>query len=93
MRERNPKLMKEAKALFIRQHGRLYCEVCKYNFEDHFGERGRDFIEGHHTKYVSELALGEGTKITDIVMLCPNCHRMIHRKPRISFEALKALYR
>ncbi|NCB72108.1 MAG: EVE domain-containing protein, partial [Clostridia bacterium] len=55
MRERNPKLMKEAKALFIQQHGRLYCEVCKYNFEDHFGDRGRDFIEGHHTKYVSEL--------------------------------------
>lgn len=93
MRERNPKLMKEAKALFIRQHGCLYCEVCKYNFEDHFGDRGRDFIEGHHTKYVSELAPGEGTKITDIVMLCPNCHRMIHRKPRISFEDLKALYR
>jgi predicted RNA-binding protein with PUA-like domain len=93
MRERNPKLMKEAKELFIRQHGCLYCEVCKYNFEDHFGDRGRDFIEGHHTKYVSELAPGEGTKITDIVMLCPNCHRMIHRKPRISFEDLKALYR
>lgn len=93
MRERNPKLMKEAKALFIREHGRLYCEVCNSNFEEHYGDRGKDFIEGHHTKYVSELAPDEKTKPTDIVMLCPNCHRMIHRKPRVSIEDLKALYR
>lgn len=93
MRERNPKLMKEAKALFIREHGSLYCEVCGFSFTEHYGDRGKDFIEGHHTKYVSELAPGEWTKITDIVMLCPNCHRMIHRKPKISIEDLKASYR
>lgn len=28
IRERNPKVMKEAKALFIREYCRLYCEVC-----------------------------------------------------------------
>lgn len=93
MRERNPKLIKEAKALFIRKHGGLYCEVCGFDFAEHYGDRGKDFIEGHHTKYVSELAPDEKTKPADIAMLCPNCHRMIHREPRISLEDLKASYR
>ena len=90
-RERNPKLIKEAKTLFIKKHGTLFCEVCNFNFKEHYGERGNDFIEGHHTKYVSELSKDEKTKPSDIVMLCPNCHRMIHRSPRVSVEELKAL--
>ncbi len=92
-RERDPKLMREAKSRFIREHGSLYCEVCGFNFKDHYGERGNDFIEGHHTKYVSELSREEKTKPSDIVMLCPNCHRMIHRSPRVSVEELKVLFK
>ncbi|OMD64501.1 hypothetical protein BSK48_24785 [Paenibacillus odorifer] len=52
-------------------------------------ERGKDFIEGHHKKTVFEMREGETTKIEDIGMHCPNCHRMIHRIPMISIEELK----
>ncbi|WP_236906927.1 HNH endonuclease [Clostridium sporogenes] len=53
---------------------------------------GEDFIEGHHIKPVSELKEGEKTKVEDIVLLCSNCHKMIHRKrPWLSREKLKTL--
>lgn len=89
VRERDPRVIKKAKELFLKKHGSLYCEVCYINFEDKYGERGKDFIEGHHTKPVTEMKAGETTRIKDIAMLCPNCHRMIHREPFVTVEELK----
>ncbi len=74
--ERNPRL--RAKAIEI--HGTT-CMACGFNFEKIYLERGKDFIEVHHAKPVSEL--GENTKVDpdeDLIVLCSNCHRMIHRK-------------
>lgn len=89
VRERNPALIKKAKEKFIRENdGRLFCEACGFDFHVFYGDRGKDFIEGHHKKLVSELEVGETTKIEDICMLCSNCHRMIHRKPVLSIEEL-----
>ncbi|MBN8583403.1 MAG: HNH endonuclease [Anaerolineae bacterium] len=74
--ERNPRL--RARAVEI--HGTT-CMACGFNFEKSYLERGKDFIEVHHTKPVSEL--GESTKVDpgeDLIVLCSNCHRMVHRK-------------
>lgn len=92
-RERNSKLIKEAKEQFKRKHnGKLYCEVCFINFEEKYGDIGKDFIEGHHIKPISEMGDNEKTNINDIVMLCSNCHSMIHRKrPWLTREDLKYL--
>ncbi|MGG0937006.1 HNH endonuclease [Brevibacillus centrosporus] len=89
IRERDPQLIKEAKRRFKKKHGDLFCEACGINFEKMYGERGKDFIEGHHKKPVSEMKEGETTKVEDIGMLCSNCHRMIHRIPMVSIEELK----
>jgi predicted HNH restriction endonuclease len=91
IRERDPKVVREAKKAFLKKHGSLYCEACEINFEEVYGERGRDYIEAHHTKPVSQMTEGELTRIEDIAMLCANCHRMIHRKPMISVNELRAL--
>lgn len=88
-RERNSKVIKEAKEQFKRNNnGRLFCEVCGFDFKMIYGNRGEDFIEGHHIKPVSELCEGDKTKVEDIALLCSNCHRMIHRKP---FKSVKEL--
>lgn len=74
--ERKSKLRLEA----IDFHG-LNCSVCNINFEKKYGELGKGFIEVHHIKPLYSLE-GE-TKVnpkTDLVPLCPNCHRMIHRQ-------------
>lgn len=92
-RERNPKLIKLAKQKFKNEHnGRLYCEICEFDFVDKYGELGDGFIEAHHAKPVSKMVDGEKTNINDIVMLCSNCHSMIHRrKPWIGKDELKLL--
>ena len=55
-----------------------------------YGEIGDNFIEAHHIKPISNMEDGEKTKIEDIVMLCSNCHSMMHRKkPWLTIEQLK----
>jgi hypothetical protein len=76
--ERNPKL--RAQAILIH---RTTCMVpgCNFSFEATYGERGTGFIEVHHVKPLSDVE-GE-TSVdprTDLVVVCSNCHRMIHRK-------------
>jgi predicted HNH restriction endonuclease len=57
-----------------------------------YGARGKDFIECHHTKPVSELAVGEKTRLTDLVLLCSNCHRIVHRKkPWLGIDELREI--
>ncbi|WP_419958778.1 HNH endonuclease [Psychrobacillus psychrotolerans] len=80
VRERNPKIIKLAKERFKEKHGRLFCEVCDFDFYGKYGEIGEDFIEGHHTIPVSELKDGQSTRVDDIALVCSNCHKMLHRR-------------
>lgn len=77
-RERNPKLRARKIASFLRTHPRVICEVCGFDFEATYGPRGSRYTECHHV--VPLHASGETTtRLTDLVLLCSNCHRMIHR--------------
>jgi putative restriction endonuclease len=58
VRERNPQVIKVAKQHFKEKNGRLFCEVCDFDFYEKYGEVGEDFIEGHHTIPVSKLEEG-----------------------------------
>ena len=92
VRERDPRVIKKAKDMFKEKNGKIYCEVCGFDYESVYGEIGKDYIEGHHIKPVSELEENEVTKVEDIVLVCANCHRMLHRKrPWLSKEKLKLL--
>lgn len=91
-RERNPRLIREAKKRFKKIHGRLYCEVCGFDFKVVYGEIGEDFIEAHHTKAISEMKEGDKTSMLDLAMVCSNCHRMLHKsRPWKNKEELKAI--
>lgn len=85
--ERNPENRKAA--LLI--HG-YKCQVCGFDFEKAYGELGKGYIEVHHTKPLYSLA--EEMIInpeTDLVCVCANCHRMLHRKKNeiVGVEELK----
>lgn len=91
-RERNRELVATRKARAERVTGRLCCEVCGFDFLERYGERGRGFIEAHHTRPVHTLQPGETTRLTDLALVCANCHRMIHaRRPWLSLADLHAL--
>jgi 5-methylcytosine-specific restriction protein A len=91
-RERSAKLVSAAKRKFIEDHGRLFCNVCGFDYEAVYGSRGKGFIEAHHTIPVSELRPGDKTKVADIAIVCANCHRMLHRaRPWLRMGELSAL--
>jgi 5-methylcytosine-specific restriction protein A len=91
-RERDSKIIKRKKGEVLGQHGRLTCEVCGFEFGITYGKQGEGFIECHHTKPVSQIKVGEKTKLADLVLLCSNCHRMVHRKrPWLSIVDLSTI--
>ncbi|WP_280502149.1 HNH endonuclease [Nocardia farcinica] len=80
-RERDRKLRRKKIEQFRAIHSRLFCEVCGFDFEDVYGAHGSGYIECHHV--VPLHVSGETTtKLSDLVLLCSNCHRMIHYRPR-----------
>lgn len=74
--ERNPK----ARALCIKHHGSS-CKVCAFDFGQVFGALGEGFIEVHHLDPIAE-ATGRRVvdPIRDLIPVCSNCHRMLHRR-------------
>ncbi|KAA8456940.1 HNH endonuclease [Weissella paramesenteroides] len=73
--ERNPQ--NRAKAL---EYQGYTCKACGFNFERTYGDIGKFFIEVHHVTPL--FSLDEEMRIDprkDLVPLCSNCHRMIHR--------------
>ena len=91
-RERNQLVITKAKQAFKRKYGKLFCEVCGFDFYKLYGDLGENFIEAHHIKPISEMQENEKTKIEDIVMVCSNCHSMIHRKkPWLTKDKLKSI--
>jgi 5-methylcytosine-specific restriction protein A len=79
-RERNRKLVEAKRKQALKTTGRLACEACGFEFGKQYGERGRGFIECHHTKPLAALAEETRTHINDLALVCSNCHRMIHRR-------------
>lgn len=65
----------------VKLHG-LTCNICGFNFEEVYGTRGKDFIEVHHVKPTNMLKEKQPIDPQDdLITVCSNCHRMIHRTP------------
>lgn len=79
--------------LAIKYHG-CKCMACGFDFEVVYGAIGKNFIEVHHIRPLSswDEAVEVNPK-TDLVCLCPNCHRMVHRyKDKVlSLDELKSI--
>ncbi len=90
-RERNPTIVKLAKENYKKINKNLECQVCGFSFKI-YGEIGSDYIEAHHTIPISKMTSKSKTKIEDIVFVCSNCHKMLHRKrPWLNMKELKSV--
>lgn len=79
--ERNPTLRNQA----FKIHG-YDCAICGFSFSKVYGEWGKGFAEVHHIQPFSDSGelKKETNPKTDLIVLCANCHRMIHRKRGIT---------
>lgn len=90
--DRSRAIRKAKVAQFESQNGAIYCENCSFNFEFKYGERGAGFIEVHHRVPLAALLPNTVTYLSDLVLLCSNCHRVVHRRqPQLDVETLRAI--
>jgi hypothetical protein len=93
-KERNPKAVRRKKQHVLAAEGRLVCEACEFDFAAVYGPLGEGFAECHHRVPLSQLAAGHKTKLSELAIVCANCHRMLHRsRPMMSVEQLRAVIR
>ena len=86
--ERNAK----ARSTCIKYYG-TKCIVCGLNFQEKYGEIGKDYIHVHHTRPLGEIGAEYMVDpINDLCPVCPNCHAMLHRrKPPFSIDELRSI--
>lgn len=77
-RERDPKLRRKVIDAYKRRHAVVACEACGFDFQKSYGGRGADYIECHHRTPL-HVSGRTHTRPEDLMLLCSNCHRMIHR--------------
>jgi 5-methylcytosine-specific restriction protein A len=67
------------------------CSICGFIFGEKYGNIGEGFIEIHHTTPLSQFGVTRKIDIiADLVPLCSNCHRMVHRRnPPFSIDEIK----
>jgi 5-methylcytosine-specific restriction protein A len=90
-RERNGKLIRAKRNLVLKQTGKLSCEVCAFDFANAFGGHGDGFIEVHHTNPLALSQPDRKTKLSELAVVCSNCHRMLHRRGLITLDQLRVL--
>ena len=75
--------LRDAKVIAARKlgNGRLKCEVpgCDFDFEAIYDDLGRDYAQVHHLKPLGDRTTPSQTRLSDLAVVCANCHAMIHR--------------
>jgi predicted HNH restriction endonuclease len=77
--ERNPTIVQAKRDSARASNGGLTCEACGANSVATFPGVQRDIWEVHHRLPLSEAKQQVITKLEDLAILCPTCHRAIHR--------------
>lgn len=92
-KERNKTIVKKKKEQVLKKHGCLKCEICSFDFVEKYGHNlGHEFSECHHINPIADND-EVNTKLSDLIIICPNCHRMIHRRrPWLTVDDLKNIY-
>lgn len=85
--ERNPIARKQCI-----EHFGIQCQICQMNFEDTYGEVGKDFIHVHHIIPLHQIQQDYIVDpIKDLIPVCPNCHVMLHRKENGTYLSIDQL--
>lgn len=94
--KRSSKLREKA-IQFYTVDDRIKCQACCFDFEEFYGDFGKNFIEIHHQKPIfqfdgDDLERTVEEALENVIPVCSNCHRMIHRRREIplSLEELKS---
>jgi hypothetical protein len=91
-RERNPQLVKAKLAEAIKRFGSTICECCGFDPKRAFPTISSPIVEVHHRMPLAESETLVQTKLEDLAILCPTCHRAIHRSTSATVDEFKATH-
>lgn len=89
VRERDRALVGRKKAEALENFGALRCECCEFDFGAVYGKHGEGYAEVHHINPIALSEPGRKTKLSELAVVCANCHRMLHRGGLISVAELR----
>lgn len=86
--ERDSSLPRKAKEAFMALHGELFCESCGLRPVPTYGH---PLVDAHHRLPLSQYAATGKieTSPKDFVILCPTCHRAVHKHEDCDVSAVK----
>ena len=84
-RSRERKLRDAKVKAVLKAKGNISCEVpgCGFDFFKTYGEPGREYVQVHHLLPLGKRGGASAvTPMSELVLVCANCHVMIHNKGR-----------
>ena len=92
VKERKPEIVRCKKKVVLKATGRLLCEACDFDFAAFYGKIGVGVADCHHRAPLGDLDGEVPTRLEDLAIVCPNCHRILHRsRPMMKVEDLRLL--
>lgn len=91
VRERDRSVVRAKIEEVQRASGSLECEVCGFDFHRAYGSLGKGFCEVHHVLPIGSRIGNEPTRLSDLAIVCSNCHRMLHRSADETITSLRKL--
>jgi 5-methylcytosine-specific restriction protein A len=91
-RETNQRAVRSKKRAVLEATGTLACAICDFDFHKAYGDIGAGFAECHDITPLTYLKTGVRPKLSELVILCSNCHVILHQsRPRISPQDLRKI--
>ena len=86
--ERDSSLPRKAKEAFEALHGELFCEACGLRPVPTYGH---PLVDAHHRLPLSKYAAAGkmSTAPSDFAILCPSCHRAVHKHADCDIDSVK----
>lgn len=87
--ERDSSLPIKAKEAFVKKYGELFCEACGLRPVPTYGH---PLVDAHHRLPLSQYAASGkvSTSPSDFAILCPTCHRAVHKQSDCDVDVVKA---
>ena len=83
--ERNDKVVNNAKKMVMTQ-GKTSCSVCGCDLEAIYPGRGYELLDAHIALPIIQLNGQEKITYSDILLICPTCHKLAHSSPELFEE-------
>jgi hypothetical protein len=80
------RVFRRGRSRFLRElaldHAKGVCAVCRRDFSKVLSSQGVRVLQVHHRQQLAASDAPRVTKLTDLAVVCANCHLLIHLDPR-----------